>query len=247
MGLLKLAIDRQNKALVSFNGSVTALPPLYQTNSQDFRIQIVDPSGGPFSTTYTAVDCSASELRVVLAVAATAETDSILAATYAAGWSYDAGNNWFTGTLDFNTAEIQQFIGSATHKAAVLEINLVTDSTPETVFGSKSGGTNVILNGNADEDGTTAPSVLTAPPSIGSKAIQDGVGGVTIVDNVVTVTGLGLAFTPSYFLLFINAPSGSGAITGNFVIGSGSSGGFSFVLSAIPENNNYTVTYVPVA
>lgn len=251
MGLIKLAINRQTKQLVSYDGSVTTLPPLYQTNTQEFRVQVVDPSGGLFNTTFTPVDVTGSQLRMVLSQVATGvsgdESSNLLAAAYAGAWAWDGTNKWFTGSLDLNTAEIALYIDQASSKTAILELNLVTGGTPETLLSHTSGAaTNVTLCANCDAASASAPSVLTTPPSIGEKAIVDGVGGVTIADNVVTVTGLALGFTPSYWLIWVNAPSGSGAIAANFIVGSGSSGGFSFVMSAIPENDDYTVTYVPV-
>lgn len=250
MGLLKLAIDRQNKVLVDFDGSVTALPPLYETNTQQYRIQIVDPTGNDVSP-YEAVDCSGSGLRMVLASLVTGlegdEIENLLAATYEAGWAYDAINLWYTGEINFNTAEVQAFIDQDAAKGAILEINLITGGTPETVFSHQNGASNVFISANADTGTATAPPVLNPPATIASKAIQNGVGGVTLVDNVVTVAGLGLGSTPSYYLIWVNAPAGSGAIAGNFIIGSATSDGFSFVMTGIPQNNNYTFTYIPVA
>ena len=111
MGLLKLAIDRQNKTLVIFDGSVAAIPPLYQTNTQTFQITVVDPvNGSPYRETYTKVDCAAYGLRAVVSVGTTGatgdETSNLLAATYEAGWSWDADNLCFTGSVDCNTASL---------------------------------------------------------------------------------------------------------------------------------------------
>lgn len=247
MGLLKLAIDRQSKSLVSFNGSATALPPFYELNTQPFRIQIVDPTGDP-TDPYDVVDCSANGLRAIICQKVTGvsgdEAGHLLAATYEAGWAWDAGLEAFTGSINLNTVEIQQHIGELSHKAAILELNLMTGAVPETVFGSRTGDNNITINANGDDGGATAPSIITVDETVGTVAIQHGVGGITMADNIVTLAGLGLAGVPVNVFIWINAPAGSGFIGGNFIVGSASTAGFQVVLSAIPENNNYQLTYV---
>ncbi len=245
MGLLKLAFDRQNKALVDFNGSAVEIPPLYQTNVQSCRIQIVDPTGDP-SAPYEAVDCAAFSLRAVLAAAVTGkvgdEAENLLAATYEAGWGWDAGLVAFTGSISLDTAEVAAFLGEAASKPAIFEVNLVSGGFPETVYGSISGAANIAINANADELDSTPPTLFDAA-TVGTVGIVTGVGGVTIAENVVTITGLGLGAIPAVVAIWINAPSGSGPIFPNFIRGSASTAGFSFIMSGIPENNNYTFTY----
>ncbi len=246
MALLKLAFDRQNKTLVSFNGSAEEIPPLYQTNVQAFRIQIVDPTGDP-AAPYEVVDCAAFSLRAVLASTTTGElgdmTENLLAATYEAGWGWDAGDEAFLGSISLDTSEIAAFIGALAFKSAIIEFNLVSGSDPETVYGAINGGANITINANADEMDSVAPSAV-GEATIGTVGIEHGVGGVTIAENVVTIAGLGLGGVPSAVLIFINAPSGSGPIFPNFIRGSASTDGFSFIMSGIPENTNYTFTYV---
>lgn len=248
MGLLKLAFDRQRKALVSYDGSATTIPPLYQRNTQDIRITVVDSSNGsPFRPVYTPVDLSAVGLRLVIVASVTGEADTVLAATHEAGWAWDGVNNCFNGQVDLNTAEVDSFIGSASSKAAVLEVNIVTAGVYETVFGSPDGRTNVTLSAIADDASAAAPASLGTPPTIGRLALDHGVDGVSIASNIVTVTGLGLGFTPSYFLLWIEAPSGSGFMGVNFVVGSGSSAGFDAVINAVPDDiADYKLVYIPV-
>lgn len=249
MGLIKLAINRQTKQLVSFNGSVSSLPPFYQTNTQEFRIQIVDQAGGRFNTTYTAVDCSAGELRVILCSEVTGipgdEASMLLAATYETGWAWDVGEQAFTGTINFATAEIQGHIGDNEFKSAILEVNLIESGVPQTVFGLSSGSSNVVIWANGDIGQTDAPSVTA--PSNGVVTIQNGVGGVTIAGNEVTLAGLGLGFTPSYWRLWIETPAGQGFIGCNYKIGSGSAAGFTAILSAVPPTTTYKLRYEPVA
>ncbi len=242
MGLLKLAIDRQTKSLVSVSGSVTS-PILYQINQQDFQIQIVDAPIA-FGAGYTAVDCSAAGLRVLILDQVTGnQDDTRLAQTLEAGWAWDSGSQAFLGTIDLNTAEMQAYLGPLGFKSAILEINLMTGGVPETVFGAKNGSVNLTINANGDDGTADPPEILTQAQITGTVAIQDGVGGVTLVDNLFTLSGLALSESPAHVFIWINAPSGSGPIYGCFVAGSATSDHFSVILSAIPANNNYSVTY----
>lgn len=244
MSTLKLALNEQDKTLASLSGSVTGIPGLFQTNTQALQIQVVDPDvSGIFNSTFTVQDCSANQLRVVVSDAVTGDLGdaaaNLLAATLEAGFAWDVGLQAFIGNLNLMTAEVAAFIGSAASRGAILEINLVTAGVPTTLFQGA-----VTLYGNADEGGAAAPSIIADAETVGTVAIQNGVGGVTIVDNVVTVAGLALAGAPAHVFLWINAPAGSGAILANFIIGSATADHFSFVLDAIPPNNNYSVTYV---
>lgn len=247
MGLLKLAISRQKKSLVSYNGSATELPPFYQTNSQQLQITVVDETGDPVNP-YAAVDLSASGLRAVVSAGVTGtegdEAAELLAATYEAGWAWDAGSSSFLGSINFHTSEIDALIGGEAFDSAILEINVITGGVAETIFGHRSGATNIIINANADVGGAAAPTIVAQPQVVGTKTLQTGVGGVTIADNLVTIAGLALAGAPSNVFIWINAPAGSGPIYASFVIGSATADHFSAILSAIPPNNNYSLTYV---
>ena len=58
--------------------------------------------------------------------------------------------------------------------------------------------------------GSPAPTSLTTAQVIGTKTLQDGVGGVSIVANRVTVSGLALGGAPSIAgpLLELDEPAG---------------------------------------
>jgi hypothetical protein len=247
MALIKIAIDRQNKTLVEYNGSVPELPPLYELNSQEFRVQVVDPTDD-LSAPYEPVDCAVLAIRMVVSIAATGtqgdETENLLAAAYEAAWTWDAGDMCFNGEIDFNTAETAAYIGDAAFKTAILEVNLVIGGRLETLLSHRGGSTNFQISANCDSGGSEAPSLLAEPTITDTLPIDDSVDGIAVTDNVVEVTDLGLADTPSAVFIFINAPSGSGPIFCNLIIGSVTTDGFSFIMSGVPENDNYTFTYV---
>jgi hypothetical protein len=246
----RIACNRQNpQTLAGYAGSSTGPLCFYQRDRRELHIQVVDPTVSPAfaaGAQFSLLDCSDSELRAVIAYSITGtegdESEKILAAAYEASWTWDAELNAFVGEIDCNTAEVSAFLDEASSVNAYLEINLIKGGVSQTIYQ----GT-ITLLANADPGGGTAPPSLSTPPEIGRVTLEDGVGGVTIVDNVVTVSGLGLAFTPSYFLLFVEAPSDYGAIVANFISGSGSTDGFSAVLSAVPPVDTYKLVYIPVA
>lgn len=161
MGLIKLAIDRQNRKLVSFGESVTELPQLYQTNTQQFRIQIVDPeTSNPFRAVYNAVDCSAMDLRLVIVGSVTGGDDTVIAALFEADWSYDTDNDWFTGSLELNTDEMAAFLDQVAYANAVLEINLMEGGLPTTILGSIQGSTNIVISANGDDLSASGPTPI---------------------------------------------------------------------------------------
>lgn len=240
-GLLKLALDRQAKAPVEFNGSASSLPPLYQTNTQGMRIQVVDFTDDP-SEPYEVVDCSASELRVVISKLVTGQlgdaAENTLASALEAAWAWDAGEEAFVGEINLLTLELAAAIGAEASGDYILEINLITGGVPTTIFQ----GT-VTVFGNADENGAVAPSIIEDAETAGIFTIQDGVGGVVVDNTRVSITGLALGGAPSAVYPWVECPADSGFIGCNFEVGSASADGFSVRLSGIPPNNNYKVRY----
>ncbi len=83
---------------------------------------------------------------------------------------------------------------------------------------------------------------LVAPPADGgngSLALGNGVeGGV--------VSGLGLSYTPSSVLIWVDIPTGGLQISA-MVVGNPSSDGFSFTLSAMTDSVNYRLGYLLIA
>lgn len=72
-------------------------------------------------------------------------------------------------------------------------------------------------------------------------------GGVTVAANIVTVAGLTWNAAPSQVFVVVNLPAGAASIIfANVITSTITKTGFQFVLSAIPDNNNYTFTYMPV-
>src|SRR3990172_9764924 len=75
---ITLAIDRQNKTLVSFEGSISTLPVLFQRDTQPLLIKIVDPDpdAPPGTQGYiTPTDLADTLPRVTIASQATGTND----------------------------------------------------------------------------------------------------------------------------------------------------------------------------
>lgn len=126
MSLIKLAISTANREhLVVFNGSVPALPTLFQSNTQDFEITVVDPPAD-FSSASSKVDLGTSGLRVSIGETPTGTAGGPTPLALQTTWTWDPTNKHFTGSLALNTAGIDSFLGTLASKPAYFEVNLTT-------------------------------------------------------------------------------------------------------------------------
>ncbi len=152
---IKLAINRQSRQLVYFNGSATAVPPLFQSNNQDFQIQIVDPDPSGRIGGLVAVDMAGTGLRVAIGATPTGSSGgpSPLALQDSAGWTWDAVNKWFTGSLALNTTDVDTYIGSSAFRVAYLEVNSTLSGSRITLLQASFNLTAVV-----DELTSTTPS-----------------------------------------------------------------------------------------
>ena len=124
MSLIKLAIDRQSRRLVTYNGSASSLPDLFQGNNQSFQIQFVDPATSGLGT-YTPVDMAGTGLRVSIGATPTGTAGSPTPLAIQNTWTWNSGANqkYFTGSIALNVAAIDSFIGTAAQATAYFEIN----------------------------------------------------------------------------------------------------------------------------
>lgn len=149
---IRLSVDRQNRTLVVFQGSVANLPPLFQSNTQAFIIMVVDqdpsnPLGG-----YVLADLNGVGLRMAIG-AKPQGTTGPTPATVETGWIWDATNKWYTGTLALNTAAIDTLLGASDTVQAYIEIN-TTEATGRTTILQKT----FTLNAVVDELGSIVPT-----------------------------------------------------------------------------------------
>ncbi len=134
MGLLSLVVDRQGKKLASFNGSVVAVPDLFQSNVQTIRVQVVDPTGN-LSSPYTVIDLASAGLRVSVGdpattIGTTGGTPIALQDTFV----WNAAGKYFQADLALSVAAVDTFLGVASSKTAILEINTTLAGARETIL-----------------------------------------------------------------------------------------------------------------
>jgi len=133
MGLLKLTIDRQNKAVVGPpKGLIKNLPGLFQSNVPTLQISVVDPINGLGS--YSLVDLNGFSMRVSIGdtPTGTAGGPAVLALQDTFVWN--AANKYFQADLALNTAAIDAFIGTAPSRGAFFEVNITGPSGRDTIL-----------------------------------------------------------------------------------------------------------------
>ncbi len=131
--LLKLTVDRQNGKLISFNGSVSAMPDLFQSNTKTLQVQFVDPAPTPLQIP-TVADMAAYGLRASVGSKPTGSSGGPTPLALQDTFTWDAVNKWFTADLALNTTAIDTYIGSADSIQAWFELNLTLAGTRTTVI-----------------------------------------------------------------------------------------------------------------
>ena len=156
MNPIKLCINRQSRELVAFNGSATDIPPLFQSNVQDFQVQIVDPDPTQPLTGFIAVDGQGWGLR--MSVGGTpAGTPGQVPIALQDTWTWDPTNKWFTASLALNTAAIDSYLGSMASSAAYFEINSTSGGNRTTLLQSQ-----ILLLAVIDEQTTSPPGPVNS-------------------------------------------------------------------------------------
>lgn len=153
MGLLKLAIDRQNKALVSVTGitTLTAIPSLFQSNVPTLQIYVVDPISALGS--YQLVDMNGFGMRVSVGDTPTGTAGGPTPLALQDTFVWNAVNKYFQADLALNTAAIDAFIGAAAAKSAYFEVNVTGSSGRDTILQAQ-----FTLKAVVDELASTAPN-----------------------------------------------------------------------------------------
>ncbi len=135
MGLLLVTIDRQNKKLVSLNGSVASIPALFQSAVVTLRISAVDPTGN-FTAPYSLVDLNGFGLRVAVGdtPTGTAGGPAPLALQNEGGFVYNAAGKYFQGNINLATAAIDAYIGPQSFRQAYFEVNLTQGGSRDPIL-----------------------------------------------------------------------------------------------------------------
>src|ERR1041385_840046 len=180
---LILAIDRQNCRLVATSlvaGSVAALPPMFQGNSRDLQITVLDPTGDLGGTPWSKVDLSADTIRVAIGATPTGTAGGPTPLALQTVFTWDPVKLKFSGSLGLNTTAIDTFIGTASSATAYFEVNIVDAGNRITIFQ----GT-VQLVAVVDEATSTAPNptdqYFTAAESNSRFVLKQFVAGDAII------------------------------------------------------------------
>lgn len=150
--ILKLTVDRQNKILVGYLGTVTAMPACFQSNVISLQIQIVDPTGN-FNSPYSLVDLAGFGLRASVGMTPTGSAGGPAPLALQDTFTWDAANKWFTADLALNTTSINTFIGALPSIGAYFELNLTFAGNRITIL-----QTTFTLKAVVDELSSTVPA-----------------------------------------------------------------------------------------
>lgn len=150
--VLKLVVDRQNRKLISYNGTVSQIPDLFQSNLVSLQVQIVDP---PITSLQnpSIVDMAGYGLRASVGATPTGSSGGPTPLALQDTFTWDAVNKWFTGDLALNTTDINTYIGALNVKAAYFELNLTNAGDRNTVLQQAFN-----LRAVVDEGTSTAPA-----------------------------------------------------------------------------------------
>lgn len=157
---LKLAIDRQKRSLAPYLGRVTAMPSLFQSNSQRFEIVIVEPTGS-IQTPYADIDCTGLSLRISVGETPTGTAGGPTVKAFQI-LTWDADEECFIGDLALNTAAIDSYLGALSEKSGTyFEANLVEGSDRSTIL-----QTTFTLKAVVDEGSSTVPTPTDQYPTL---------------------------------------------------------------------------------
>jgi hypothetical protein len=132
MGLLKLAIDRQNKSMVAYNGSVASIPPFFQSNTPTLQVFVVDPVNA--LGTYSLVDLNGFGLRVSVGDTPTGSAGGPTPLTLQDTFAWDPVSKSFSADLNLAVVAMDTFLGAAASKSAYFEVNLTKDGKRDTLL-----------------------------------------------------------------------------------------------------------------
>lgn len=128
--LLKLAIDQQNHALVSFQSSAQDIAALFAGEQKPFVVQLVNPPAGQLSGgSYSPVSMTGTTLDISVS-ATPSGTNTVAAVAQVTGIAWDSGNQWHSGVLDLSPAGVLTLIGTGPSITAWIEFRWWNGTNP---------------------------------------------------------------------------------------------------------------------
>lgn len=175
--ILKLTIDRQKRALVSFNGTPGQMPDCFQSNTLSLQIQVVDSPTGAL-TLPTVADLAGFGLRASVGQQPTGTAGGPTPLALQDTFTWDPVNKWFTADLALNNGTIDAYIGALAQIGAYFELNLTINGTRQTILQSA-----FTLRAVVDELTSTVPVTgdvyLTLAETLAMFALRAGKPGQT--------------------------------------------------------------------
>lgn len=143
--VLKLTIDRQNRKLVSYNGTVSQIPDLFQSNTVTLQVQVVDPAPTTLQNP-TLVNMNGFGLRASVGPKPTGASGGPALLALQDTFTYDNINLWWIGDLTLNTVAVNNYIGAADFATAWFELNLTIAGNRDTLLQQQ-----FVIRANVDE------------------------------------------------------------------------------------------------
>lgn len=175
---MRVAIDRNARALVAFQGSVTQIPDLFQSNSVDFQVYVVEETGN-VAPRYQLADMSNYGLRISIGTTPTGTSGGPTPVALQDTFTLNAAG-YFEGTLAMNTAAVDALIGSSVSVGAYIEFNLTYLGTRITIYQNT-----CTLKAVVDELTSTSPAAtdvyLTKAESLNTFCLKVGELGFRLV------------------------------------------------------------------
>lgn len=179
MSALNLVIDRQNRKLVNFGGSIVAIPSIFQGNVIDLKITVVDPTG-LLNPAYSKVALGSYGLRVSVGATPTGTSGGPTPLALQTSFTWDAADSSFSGSIACNTVAIDGHIGSGAQATAYFEVNLTLAGNRTTILQETFN-----LKAVVDEASSTSPtptdSYMTTAESLATFARFSNSAGAVIL------------------------------------------------------------------
>ncbi len=199
---ISICVDRQNRRLIAVGTSVSQLPDLSQRDAVSILIQIADPptnSVNGSATILTTSDISSGKPRVTISQKATGtaadENTWLLAKLREADFTWDSAQKGFTGILNLNTSQLQDFIGSAESCIAEFEIRFSASGVLSTLLPGPKNKVTILAN---DDEGTDAAvDIINAIPTYTMFYLKDPDS-----NSIIALTNVAGVLTP----VIISAP-----------------------------------------
>jgi hypothetical protein len=150
---IKITIDRQKRAIVSFRGSIPSLTGFYQADTFTAQVQVVDSAATQLQDA-TVVDAGGLGFGLDLWIGPTPVGNaSQVAYVFQNVWTWDAVNKWFTADIAMNTAGVAAALGANSSVSSDIEFHLTLAGNSTTIYEST-----VPIFASGDKAGASAPT-----------------------------------------------------------------------------------------